>query len=439
MRALQTAATGMMAQELNVQVISNNIANLRTTGYKRQQAHFQDLLYENFSPSRLEHVRPEHAGTRRRRARLRREDRLDGPRNGSGKSDRDREGIRRRHPRRRLLPKSACLTAAPPTPATAPSISTSQGQIVTRDGYLLDPASPCRRMPKRCRSAPPAQSRRASPGRRSRRRSARSSSHASSTKSGLESIGDNLFLETAASGPAIDGNPGIGRFRQPSAELSRGGERQRGHRDLVADRRAARLRDELRASSRRPTRCCPPPHKCSAAEETLNDDPALRVSHPRTNRRPASPRPCCCAWRSRIAAFSMAIVPVFAGESPVLRGDIAARADVLTLGDLVEGLRRSCGDATPVFRAPALGETRARSRRSASLDAARALGITRIETDGRAEVRVTRAARRIGRGRDRGCIEADAGDRRRASIRAPFHSCSRELPPFSSRPISRRP
>src|SRR5215212_10150179 len=51
MRALQTAATGMMAQELNVQVISNNIANLRTTGYKRQQAHFQDLLYEPFRRS----------------------------------------------------------------------------------------------------------------------------------------------------------------------------------------------------------------------------------------------------------------------------------------------------------------------------------------------------------------------------------------------------
>jgi flagellar basal-body rod protein FlgG len=36
----------MMAQELNVQVISNNIANMRTTGYKRQRAEFQDLLYE---------------------------------------------------------------------------------------------------------------------------------------------------------------------------------------------------------------------------------------------------------------------------------------------------------------------------------------------------------------------------------------------------------
>jgi flagellar basal-body rod protein FlgG len=47
MRALHAAATGMMAQELNVQVISNNIANLRTTGYKRQRAQFQDLLYEH--------------------------------------------------------------------------------------------------------------------------------------------------------------------------------------------------------------------------------------------------------------------------------------------------------------------------------------------------------------------------------------------------------
>ncbi len=47
MRALHTAATGMKAQELNVQVISNNLANMRTTGYKRQRAEFQDLLYEH--------------------------------------------------------------------------------------------------------------------------------------------------------------------------------------------------------------------------------------------------------------------------------------------------------------------------------------------------------------------------------------------------------
>ena len=47
MRALSTAATGMQAQQLNVEVIANNIANMNTTGYKRQRAEFQDLLYQS--------------------------------------------------------------------------------------------------------------------------------------------------------------------------------------------------------------------------------------------------------------------------------------------------------------------------------------------------------------------------------------------------------
>ncbi|MCD6034614.1 MAG: flgG [Rickettsiales bacterium] len=47
MRALSIAATGMQAQQLNVEVISNNIANINTTGFKRQRAEFQDLLYQN--------------------------------------------------------------------------------------------------------------------------------------------------------------------------------------------------------------------------------------------------------------------------------------------------------------------------------------------------------------------------------------------------------
>src|ERR1700759_5017724 len=49
MRVLNTASTGMLAQELNVQVIANNIANMNTTGFKRQRAEFQDLLYEHVS------------------------------------------------------------------------------------------------------------------------------------------------------------------------------------------------------------------------------------------------------------------------------------------------------------------------------------------------------------------------------------------------------
>ena len=47
MRSLSIAATGMLAQQLNVEVISNNIANLNTTGFKRRRAEFADLLYQN--------------------------------------------------------------------------------------------------------------------------------------------------------------------------------------------------------------------------------------------------------------------------------------------------------------------------------------------------------------------------------------------------------
>ena len=46
MRALAIAATGMAAQQLNVEVISNNIANINTTGFKRARAEFTDLLYQ---------------------------------------------------------------------------------------------------------------------------------------------------------------------------------------------------------------------------------------------------------------------------------------------------------------------------------------------------------------------------------------------------------
>jgi len=45
-RALYTAATGMHAQEVNIDVISNNLANVNTTGYKKGRADFQDLMYQ---------------------------------------------------------------------------------------------------------------------------------------------------------------------------------------------------------------------------------------------------------------------------------------------------------------------------------------------------------------------------------------------------------
>lgn len=47
MRALWTAASGMKAQQFNIDTISNNLSNVNTTGYKNQRAEFKDLLYTN--------------------------------------------------------------------------------------------------------------------------------------------------------------------------------------------------------------------------------------------------------------------------------------------------------------------------------------------------------------------------------------------------------
>jgi flagellar basal-body rod protein FlgG len=51
MRALSTSATGMQAQQLNVDTISNNLANVNTPSFKRTRVRFQDLLYQDLRPS----------------------------------------------------------------------------------------------------------------------------------------------------------------------------------------------------------------------------------------------------------------------------------------------------------------------------------------------------------------------------------------------------
>jgi len=47
MRSLNIAATGMLAQQRNVEVVSNNLANMNTTSYMRRRTEFHDLLYQN--------------------------------------------------------------------------------------------------------------------------------------------------------------------------------------------------------------------------------------------------------------------------------------------------------------------------------------------------------------------------------------------------------
>lgn len=51
MRSLWTGASGMTAQQMNMDVISNNLANINTTGFKKSRVDFQDMLYETLCPA----------------------------------------------------------------------------------------------------------------------------------------------------------------------------------------------------------------------------------------------------------------------------------------------------------------------------------------------------------------------------------------------------
>lgn len=53
-RAMFSAATGMIGQQVNIDTIANNLANVNTTGFKKSRVNFQDLLYETLKPAGVE-------------------------------------------------------------------------------------------------------------------------------------------------------------------------------------------------------------------------------------------------------------------------------------------------------------------------------------------------------------------------------------------------
>ncbi|SDA20691.1 flagella basal body P-ring formation protein FlgA [Methylobacterium sp. UNC378MF] len=91
---------------------------------------------------------------------------------------------------------------------------------------------------------------------------------------------------------------------------------------------------------------------------------------------------------------ALAIPAMARADELRLRGDVTARGDVLTLADLVEGAPERLA-TRPLFRSPALGATGTIQTRRI-LDAAAALGLNGLETGGRMQIAVQRAARRIG-------------------------------------------
>jgi flagellar basal-body rod protein FlgG len=220
MRALYTAATGMAAQELHVQVISNNIANMQTTGFKRQRAEFQDLMYQN--------LRRVGSNTSNQGTKL-----PIGLDIGAGVKT---SGTPRIMSQGNLLPTDRELDVAIrgegffrvllPDSRNAYSRAGSfemddQGRLVTPEGYLVDPAIT---FPQNASNISINQQGEVSallPGQTTSTVLGQIQLARFMNKSGLEAIGDNLYLETAASGTPQVGNPsvdGMGNLLQSQLE-----------------------------------------------------------------------------------------------------------------------------------------------------------------------------------------------------------------------------
>jgi flagellar basal-body rod protein FlgG len=211
MRALHTAATGMMAQEVNVQVISNNIANMRTTGYKRQRAEFQDLLYE--------HVRRVGTQTSDQGNIL-----PAGIELGGGVKT---VGTPRVMSQGNILPTQKEYDVAIrgdgffrillPDGRTAFSRDGSfeldaQGRLVTAQGYVVQPGLT---VPQNATGITINQQGQVSvsiPGQTAHTQIGQIELASFVNRAGLQAIGDNLYLETPASGAPQDGTPGANGF-----------------------------------------------------------------------------------------------------------------------------------------------------------------------------------------------------------------------------------
>ena len=210
----------MMAQELNVQVISNNIANMRTTGYKRQRAEFQDLLYQ--------HVRRVGTQTSDQGNIL-----PAGIELGSGVKT---VGTPRVMSQGNISPTSKDFDVAIrgegffrillPDGRTAYTRDgsfeiDSQGRIVTAQGYVLQPGIT---VPQNSTGITINQQGQVSvnqPGQTAPSQIGQIDLSMFVNKAGLQALGDNLYVETPASGAPQQGLPnvdGFGNLQQGNLE-----------------------------------------------------------------------------------------------------------------------------------------------------------------------------------------------------------------------------
>jgi flagellar basal-body rod protein FlgG len=222
MRALSIAATGMLAQQTNVEVIANNLANMNTTGFKAQRAEFQDLLYQNVQTPGAEtsdngSVAPAgiQIGTGVRTAAIYRITSQGDLSSTSNQYDVAIQG-----------PGYFRITQPDGTDAytRAGNFGLSpQGQLVTQDGSTVAPgiAIPANALSVVINAQGQVQA--TIPGQATPQVVGQLELTRFPNDSGLNAIGGNLFLETAASGSpqaGVPGSTGYGTIQQGFLETS---------------------------------------------------------------------------------------------------------------------------------------------------------------------------------------------------------------------------
>jgi flagellar basal-body rod protein FlgG len=207
MQALRTAATGMAAQQLNVEVISNNIANMNTVGFKRQSAVFEDLLYQTLSqPGAQSSDQGTVVPT--------------GVQIGAGVKA---GSVYRITGQGTLTNTGNALDLAINGPGyfqiQTPNGETAytragnfsvnaQGQMVTSDGYLVQPTVTIPQNSTNITISQSGQVQVTTPGNTTPTVVGQLQLATFLNDAGLDAVGNNLFMESAASGPATPGNAG---------------------------------------------------------------------------------------------------------------------------------------------------------------------------------------------------------------------------------------
>ncbi len=220
-RSLYTASTGMNAQDLNVSVIANNLANVNTAGFKRSRPDFQDLVYQNLRLVGTLNVTGNQVPT--------------GAQLGLGVTPAAIQKIfvqgdfaQTQNPLDMAIEGKGFFQITLPNGtigySRAGTFKVDQaGQIVTSDGLLLQPAVTIPQNAINVSIDPSGQVSVSQPGATAPAVVGTIQTATFQNPAGLESIGSNIFIQTGASGAPIVGNPGIddrGTLRQGFLELS---------------------------------------------------------------------------------------------------------------------------------------------------------------------------------------------------------------------------